>query len=84
MCIARQEKGIGKWTNPPEFPFAKGGLKAREKLDMPSIYCGTIFLTTEVMVYLLFVERGNSGEALERFETHRKWFDAHHKWRGWR
>jgi hypothetical protein len=39
----------------------KGDFKASGKQDMLSIYCGAIFFTIEVKVYLLFLERENTG-----------------------
>jgi hypothetical protein len=39
----------------------KGDLKASQKQDMPSIYCGAILFTIEVKGYLLFVVREDRG-----------------------
>jgi hypothetical protein len=57
-------------------------LKASGKQDMPFIYCGAIFFTIKVKVYLLFVEREERDWALEYLETQHKWFGTHHKCRG--
>jgi hypothetical protein len=58
-------------TNPPVFPFAKGGIeekgdfKASAKQDMLSTNTGAILFTKEVDVYLLFLEREDRREALD-------------------
>ena len=44
-----------------------------QKTIVSSIKGGAILFTIEVVVYLLFVERENTGQVLEWFETHHKW-----------
>ena len=52
--------------NCPHCSPGKGDLKASRKQDVLSINTGAILFTIKVVANLLFAERENTGEALER------------------